>query len=168
MLKLSFFIICFSVMITQASPVLSPPQNENSFLTETVDCGSVAQIDLFRRARLWVAQAHPDGKVLVSDKETGDLVVQGLTSINIPRSENSSGGVYQFRYALVIECANRKYRATIHNVELLDVGNGKFTPIRPFPLKSEKDLQAFNTQLGGKFNSMFNELRENVKDYTPF
>ncbi|MCE7060633.1 MULTISPECIES: DUF4468 domain-containing protein [Dyadobacter] len=167
MLKLSFFIICFSVMITQASPVLSPPQNEKIFISETVDCGSVAEIDLFRRARLWVAQAHPDGKVLVSDKETGDLVVQAMTSINIPRSELTSGGLYQFRYALVIECVNRKYRATIYNVELLDVGNGKFNAIRTI-LKSEKELLAFNTHLSVKFNSILHELRGHVKDYEAF
>jgi hypothetical protein len=168
MLKLSFLLIYLFAAMTQASPILSPTENENIFLSEIVDCGGVAQSDLFRRARLWAAQAHPDGKMLVSDKEAGDLVVQGITSVSIPRSESTSGGTYQFRYALVIECANRKYRASVQNVELLDAGSSKFTSIRNVQLKSEKDMQIFHRELNSKFSKMLGELSQNVKDYAEF
>lgn len=133
--------------------------------TETVDCGSVSLIDIFRRARLWAGQSAPDNKTLVDDKETGDFVTQGQVTIVIPRSETSAGGVFKFGYVLSIECANRKYRASIAHVELLD-SNSRPVPLEAFSEKSENKAAA--TALDGQLKALLADLQANVKDYKPF
>lgn len=134
--------------------------------TETVDCGSVSLTDIFRRARLWVSQLAPDNKTLVDDKETGDLVSQGHTTIVIPRSDNSAGGVYHFRYVLSVECANRKYRASIANVEYQEGNGGRVVPLDVFSQKPENKAAA--AELDRKLKEMLADLQTNVKDYKPF
>lgn len=81
---------------------------------EVVDCGSVSQLDVFKRARLWLAQtSDSETTPTLSDKETGDLVSHETMTVALPRSESFAGGVYTLRYCLIIEYANRKYRVTL-------------------------------------------------------
>ncbi|MHA4739934.1 DUF4468 domain-containing protein [Dyadobacter sp. MSC1_007] len=140
--------------------------SEKIAYSETVDCGSVTLTEIFRRARLWVSQSAPDSKTLVSDKETGDLATQGSITIVTPRSDNSSGGVYQFRYVLSIECANRKYRASIANVEYLETSNVRTIPLDVFSQKNENKAAA--AELDIKLKALLADLQQNVKDYKPF
>lgn len=133
--------------------------------TETVDCGSVSLTDIFRRARLWLSQSAPDNKTLVDDKETGDLATQGYMTISIPRTENNAGGVYKFSYVLSVECANRKYRASLAHVEYQD-GSGRTVPLEAFSQKAENKAAA--TELDMKLKALLADLQTNVKDYKPF
>jgi hypothetical protein len=142
-----------------APHVASAPDKDASY-SEIVDCGSVTQIELFRRARLYLAQTAYDNKTLVADKETGDLVSGGSLTITVPRSENSSGGVYVLQYVLAVECANRKYRATI---------SGKLQGYsKIFSSKSEKESDPMKTELESRLKGLLQELQVAVKDYKPF
>jgi hypothetical protein len=142
-----------------APHVASAPDKDASY-SEIVDCGSVTQIELFRRARLYLAQTAYDNKTLVADKETGDLVSGGSLTITVPRSENSSGGVYVLQYVLAVECANRKYRATI---------SGKLQGYsKIFSSKSEKESDPMKAELESRLKGLLQELQVAVKDYKPF
>lgn len=134
--------------------------------SETVDCGSVSLTDIFRRARLWASQSAPDNKTLVSDKETGDLVTQGQITVTIPRSEKGPGGIYRFRYVLSVECANRKYRASVSHVEWLDTNSALNIPMEIFAQKA--DNKAAAAELDSQLKAMLADLQANVKDYKPF
>ena len=134
--------------------------------TKTVDCGNITLAELFRRSRLWMATVNPENQVLVSDKEAGDLVSQGTLSISIPRSENSVGGVYLFRYTLVVECANRKYRSSIRHIQVQQ--NGSFTTVELFNLKSEEETKDLFTILDKKMTLLLQDLEQNTRDYKAF
>ncbi|SEJ01221.1 protein of unknown function [Dyadobacter sp. SG02] len=162
----SILIVVLACMIGSAhANSILPAMTSKIAYTETVDCGSVSLIDIFRRARLWVSQSAPDNKTLVDDKETGDLVTQGHITITIPRSENNAGGVYKFGYVLSVECANRKYRASLANVEYRD-GSGRTVPLETFIQKT--DNKAAATELDAKLKALLADLQSNVKDYKPF
>jgi len=134
--------------------------------TQTVDCGNITLTELFRRSRLWVAIANEENQVPVSDKETGDLVSYGTVTINMPRSESSAGGVYSFRYTLIVECANRKYRSSIRHI--LVQQNGNFAPIELFNLKSEQETKDLFTIFDKKISLVLQDLEQNTKDYKAF
>lgn len=163
----SILIVVLACMISSAHAhfILKPAMNSKIVYTETVDCGSVSLIDIFRRARLWVSQSAPDNKTLVDDKETGDLITQGQITISIPRSESSAGGVYKFAYVLSVECANRKYRASLANVEYQESA-GRGVPLEIFSQKTENKAAA--SELDGKLKALLADLQTNVKDYKPF
>jgi hypothetical protein len=161
----SILIIVLSCMIGSAHSI-QPAMTSKISYTETVDCGSVSLTDIFRRARLWVSQSAPENKTLVDDKETGDLVTQGHITITIPRSENSAGGVYRFSYVLSVECANRKYRASLANVEYQEGNGGRSVPLEAFSQKNENKAAA--TELDAKLKALLADLQTNVKDYKPF
>lgn len=162
----SILIVVLACMIGSAQAhSIHPPMKSEIAHTETVDCGSVSLIDIFRRARLWISQSAPDNKTLVDDKETGDLVTQGHITVTIPRSENSAGGVYKFGYVLSVECANRKYRVSVANVELQD-GTGRPVPLEVFSQKAENKTPA--AELERKLKEVLADLQANVKDYKPF
>ncbi len=163
----SILIVVLVCMIGSAhAHSILPAMTSKIAYTETVDCGSVSLIDIFRRARLWVSQSAPDNKTLVDDKETGDLITQGHITITIPRSENSAGGVYRFGYVLSVECANRKYRASLANVDYLDGHVGRSVPLEVFSQKSENKAAA--AELDAKLKALLADLQTNVKDYKPF
>jgi len=162
----SILIVVLACMIGSAhAHSILPAMTSKIAYTETVDCGSVSLIDIFRRARLWVSQSAPENKTLVDDKETGDLVTQGHMTITIPRSENNAGGVYKFGYVLSVECANRKYRASLANVEYQD-GSGRTVPLEAFSQKNENKAAA--NELDAKLKALLADLQSNVKDYKPF
>ncbi|WP_223861000.1 DUF4468 domain-containing protein [Spirosoma validum] len=146
-----------------------PIINQKVTYSDVVDCGSVSQLDLFRRARLWVVQSgHSiDAPFLLSDKETGDLAGRFSQTITIPRSENAAGGIYTFRYNYVIECANRKYRAVLTQIEL-DEGNGRYTPIETLCQKNEKNLPSICQELDRQLNNLLGSLQESMKNYKAF
>lgn len=144
-----------------------PVSQGKATYTETVDCGSVAMTDLFRRARLFVAQSATDHAAYLADKESGDIVSNEKLTITLPRSENSVGGVYSFRYTLTIECANRKYRATISNIKIQE-GSEKLIPVETFSLKSETDNKLFFGSLDTKFKSILSDIQLYVRDYKSF
>ncbi|WP_426294735.1 DUF4468 domain-containing protein [Dyadobacter endophyticus] len=163
----SILIVVLACMIGSAhAHSIQPVMSSKIAYTETVDCGSVSLIDIFRRARLWVSQSAPDNKTLVDDKETGDLVTQGHITITVPRSENSAGGVYKFSYVLSVECANRKYRASLSNVEYQEGSGGRSVPLEVFSQKNENKTAA--TELEAKLKALLTDLQSNVKDYKPF
>jgi len=147
-----------------------PVVNQKVTYSEVVDCGSVSQADLFRRARLWIAQSSHSANdtFTLNDKETGDLVGRATQVVTLPRSESSAGGSYSFRYSFVIECTNRKYRATITQIELEDAGAMKASPIETYCQKSDKDVQALYTELDKHLRSTLASLQENVKNYKAF
>lgn len=146
-----------------------PIVNQKATYSEVVDCGSVSQMDLFRRARLWVIQSgHTANEPFaLSDKETGDLAGRLIQTIVVPRSESSAGGMYTFRYCYVIECANRKYRVTLTQIEL-DEGNSRFAPIETYRQKNEKDLQVICLELNKQLNGVLISLQESMKNYKTF
>jgi len=161
----SLLILVLACMIGSAHSIQAAMTSKIAH-TETVDCGSVSLIDIFRRARLWVSQSAPENKTLVDDKETGDFVTQGHITITIPRSENSAGGVYKFGYVLSVECANRKYRASLANVEYLEGNNSRSVPLEVFSQKNENKAAA--AELDAKLKALLTDLQTNVKDYKPF
>ncbi|GAB4040808.1 DUF4468 domain-containing protein [Spirosoma gilvum] len=171
------FFIVGSVQ-AQCPPVLSngklhgilPVTNQTVTYSEVVDCGSVSQADVFRRARLWLMQSsHSTNDVFsLSDKETGDLVGRLTQVVMLPRTENSAGGVYSFRYSFVVECTNRKYRATISQITLEEAGNSRSTPIELYCQKGDKDLQAMYSELDKQLKNTLSALQENVKNYKAF
>ncbi|MFD2936122.1 DUF4468 domain-containing protein [Spirosoma flavum] len=146
-----------------------PVVNQKVSYSEIADCGAVSQADLFRRVRLWALQSchAPGDTFLLSDKETGDLVGRVSQVITLPRSEQSAGGVYTFRYSFVIECANRKYRAIVTQLDVLENG-GKATPIETYCQKNEADLRAIYAALDGQIRDRLASLQEGVKNYKPF
>ncbi|GAB3904453.1 hypothetical protein GCM10028803_33910 [Larkinella knui] len=145
-----------------------PVINQKVAYAEVVDCGSVSQIELFRRARLWAAQSFRSASESfnLSDKETGDLVGKAVQVVTLPRSETSAGGVFTFRYTFVIECANRKYRATITHVEL--EADGKSVPVEVYCQKNDKDLRAIYTELDKQFKGVLASIQDEVKNYKAF
>ena len=146
-----------------------PIVNQKVSYSEVADCGAVSQADLFRRARLWAAQSgySPGDMFSLSDKETGDLVGRVTQVITLPRSEQSAGGVYTFQYSVVIECTNRKYRATISQLTVLESGTRPM-PIEGYCLKNEADLRAIYAGLDQQINHRLASLRESVTNYKPF
>ncbi|MBO9612992.1 MAG: DUF4468 domain-containing protein [Dyadobacter sp.] len=163
----SILTVVLACMIGSAHAHFIRPTMKNKITrSEVVDCGSVTLTDIFRRARLWVNLSTPDNKKLVEDKETGDLVTQGVITITLPRSESSAGGIYKFSYVLSVECANRKYRVSVANVEYLETNGGRAVPLDAFKSKSE-NIKVGN-ELDNKLSEMFDDLKANVKDYKPF
>lgn len=145
-----------------------PMENNKVVYSETIDCGSVTQLELFRRARLWASQYGSDSKIILADKETGDLVSSGKIQISLPRTENFAGGIFNFRYTLSVECANRKYRSSINHLEVLDNNNPVSTPLESLNLKSEKDQKELLAALDKKIKEILADLQLNVKDYKAF
>ncbi|GAB3782919.1 hypothetical protein GCM10028818_39770 [Spirosoma horti] len=146
-----------------------PVVNQNVIYSEVIDCGAVSQADLFRRVRLWTAQTcySPGDSFSLSDKETGDLVGRMTQVVVMPRSANSAGGVYTVHYSLVIECTNRKYRATITHLDVQESG-ARSIPIEGYCQKNEVDLQALYSTLDGQLRNQLASLQEGVKNYKPF
>lgn len=146
-----------------------PVVNQKVNYSDVVDGGAVSQADLFRRVRLWVTQScySPGDTFSLSDRETGDLVGRVSQVITLPHSEHSASGVYTFRYSLIIECTNRKYRATITQLDVLENGT-KPTPIESYCQKNEAELRAIYTALDGQINHRLASLQEYVKNYKPF
>ncbi|MBE7174676.1 MAG: DUF4468 domain-containing protein [Williamsia sp.] len=161
--------ICPPVITNGKLYGILPMANQTVTYSEVVDCGTISQADLYRRARLWVAQScqSPGVTLALSDKETGDIVGGFMQIVTLPRSERSIGGLYTFRYSFVIECTNRKYRATITQIELEDNG-AKPTPIETYCQKSETDLQAIYSVLDQQLKSRLASLQEAVKNYKSF
>ena len=136
--------------------------------TETVDCGSVAQADIFRRARLYLLQSAPEDKLLLNDKDTGDLVSGGNLSVMLPRTESFAGGIYTVQYVLTIECVNRKYRASISRIEVLQISMMKSTPLELFKLQSEKDTKQLQSEIEAKLKARLEDLKISVTEFKPF
>jgi hypothetical protein len=157
----------FSKMTDDKLFGIIPVAQGKAMYAETVDCAGVAMADLFRRARLFVAQSATDHTAYLADKETGDLVSNEKLTITVPRSEISVGGVYSFRYTLTIECANRKYRASISNIRIQE-GAEKLISIEAFSLKSEADNQVLFAALDTKLKSILKDIQVNVRDYKSF
>jgi len=147
-----------------------PVVNQRVRYSEVVDCGSVSQAELFRRARLWVAQSGHSAQdsFTLSDKETGDVVGRVTQVVTVPRSENSPGGVYTFRYNLVVECTNRKYRVTLGQLELEDGAGGRPAPIETYCQKPGKDLQVIYAELDTQLRGVLKGLQDGVKEYQAF
>jgi hypothetical protein len=147
-----------------------PVINQKVAYAEVVDCGSVSQVELFRRARLWAAQSFRTASETfnVSDKETGDLVGKAVQVVTLPRSETSAGGVYSFRYTFVIECANRKYRATITHIELEGGADTKAVPVEIYCQKNDKDLRTIYSELDKQLKVVLASLQDEVKNYKAF
>lgn len=177
---ISLFIVCLvhtGYGVVECQPVITngklygilPIVNQRVTYSEVADCGAVSQADLFRRARLWALQScyAPGDTFLLLDKETGDLVGRVSQVIILPRSEQSAGGVYTFHYSIVIECANRKYRATITQLEVLESG-GKPIPVEAYCQKNEADLRAIYGALDAQIRNRLTLLREGVKNYKFF
>ncbi|MBC7572273.1 MAG: DUF4468 domain-containing protein [Spirosoma sp.] len=177
---ISLFVVCLvntSYGVGECPPVITngklygilPIVNQRVSYSDVADCGAVSQADLFRRVRLWAVQSchAPGDTFLLSDKETGDLVGRVSQVITLPRSEQSAGGVYTFQYNFVIECTNRKYRAIITQLDVLENG-GKATPIETYCQKNEADLRAIYAALDGQIRDRLASLQEGVKNYKPF
>lgn len=146
-----------------------PLLNQKVGYSEVTDCGTVSQADLFRRVRLWAAQQYhaPGDTFTLSDKESGDLVGRVTQVVTLPRSANSAGGVYTFRYSLTIECTNRRYRATISGLELTEAGS-RAVPVETYCQPNEADLRTLYTTLDKQLNARLTSLQESVKTYKPF
>lgn len=163
----SILMLVLACMTASAHAIyIQPAMKTTIAYTETVDCGSVSLTDIFRRARLWASQSAPDNQTLVDDKETGDLVTQGQVTVIIPRSENSAGGVYKFSYVLSVECANRKYRASIAHIEFQESGGNRPVPFEIFSQRNENKAAA--TGLDTKLKEVLADLQTGVRDYKPF
>ena len=146
-----------------------PLVNQNVTYSEVIDCGAVLQADLFRRTRLWVAQSchSPSDMITLNDKETGDVAGRFTQVVILPRSDRSAGGLFTFRYSFVIECTNRKYRATITQIEWEENG-AKPTPIETYCQKVEMDLQTIYSMLDQQLKARLVSLQETIKNYKSF
>jgi hypothetical protein len=161
---------CPPVIMNEKLHGILPLANHKVTYSEVVDCGSVSQADLFRRSRLWIAQSFHSAKdtFALSDKETGDLISRSTQVVTLPRSESSAGGVYSFRYSLVVECTNRKYRVTINQIDLEESATSRPTPIETYCQKNDKELQMIYTELDKQLKSVLTAFQENVKNYKAF
>lgn len=177
---ISLFVVCLvntSYGVVDCPPAITngklygilPVVNQKVSYSEVAECGAVSQADLFRRVRLWAAQSchAPDDTFSLSDKETGDLVGRVSQVVTLPRSEQSAGGVYTFQYSFIIECTNRKYRATITQLDLRESG-AKLIPVETYCQKNEADLRAIYAALDGQIRDRLASLQEGVKNYKPF
>jgi hypothetical protein len=134
--------------------------------TETVDCGSIGQADIFRRARLQLLKTNTTTPLLLQDKETGDLVSRGLISVTLPRSENYSGGSFTLSYVFSVECVNRKYRATISDIMVLQGGNQQNIAWESYT--SQPESLKLRTVLDTRFAEQLEILKKQVRDYQSF
>ncbi|GAB3794883.1 hypothetical protein GCM10028819_09940 [Spirosoma humi] len=169
-LKPSYGIVnCPPVITNGKLQGILPVVNQKVSYSEVTDCDAVSQVDLFRRVRLWIAQScySPGDTFSLSDKEAGDLVGRVSQVVTLPRTETSAGGIYTFRYSFIIECTNRKYRATITQLDVLEIGT-KTTPIESYCQKNEVELRAIYTALDGHINHRLTSLQEYVKNYKTF
>ena len=128
----------------------------------------MAQADIFRRARLYLLQSAPEDKLLLNDKDTGDLVSGGNLSVMLPRTESFAGGIYTVQYVLTIECVNRKYRASISRIEVLQISMMKSTPLELFKLQSEKDTKQLQSEIEAKLKARLEDLKISVTEFKPF
>ena len=161
---------CPPVVMNEKLHGILPLANQKVTYSEVVDCGSVSQADLFRRSRLWSAQSFHSAKdtFALSDKETGDLISRSTQVVTLPRSESSTGGVYSFRYSIVVECTNRKYRVTISQIDLEESGAARPTPIETYCQKNDKELQVIYAELDKQLRNVLISFQENVKNYKAF
>lgn len=148
-----------------------PVTHQKVLYADVVDCGSVSQAELFRRARLWAAQSFRSASETfsLSDKETGDLVGKAVQTVTLPRSETSAGGMYSFRYTFVIESTNRKYRASITHIEVLEGGSeAKSVPVEVYCQKNDNDLRTVYAELDQQLKTVLASLQDGVKNYKAF
>ncbi|MFD2574353.1 DUF4468 domain-containing protein [Spirosoma soli] len=136
--------------------------------SEVVDCGSVSQGELFRRARLWLVQTSATEPLALSDQQTGDLAGRFKSVVTIPRSESSAGGVFRFRYTLLIECANRKYRATIVRIEPEENSTTQPVSLETYCQKAEKSTPGICAELDKQLKGVLASLHQAVTEYKPF
>lgn len=92
------------------------PTKEGKVHYEHVDSiPGASRIDLYNRARLWLADAFVDSKevVQVEDKESGLLVGKG--------SYRFQQGIipYRIKFSVRLDCKDQKYRAQIYDVYIL-------------------------------------------------
>lgn len=161
MLNVSIALV--SCCLLAATAIASAQTGQSSNHSETVECGSITQAEIFRRARLSILTNNPNSKILLADKESGDLISQGTCYITIPRTAPSGAGSYQLRYALAVECVNRKYRAHVSGIELADVGKQT-----PFESLSENTQKVLLPELDGHIKTLLQTLQQGIKDYKPF
>lgn len=180
MQKIGIFLICLVTMQyaqAQCPPVIEagklhgilPVVDQQVTYREVAECGSVSQADLFRRARLWLIQsATSQDPLALSDKETGDLMSRETVLVRLPRSEDFAGGVYTLHYWILIECANRKYRATLTQIDVVDTGTNRLVPLETYCMKSDKEDQLFYVELDKQLVHKMTQLQTAVKAYSSF
>jgi hypothetical protein len=155
--------------VVQLTPTLmSSVLFEDPTYSEVVDCGSVSQADLFRRSRIWILQSAPEDKLLLNDRETGDLVSHATLSFNLPRSDNFSGGAFMVSYVLTVECANRKYRSSVTNIQVFQSGSTRTTSLESFKLQNEPATKLFQAELDRLIKTRLEQLKLYVRDYKAF
>jgi hypothetical protein len=166
--------ICLAIS-TSASPPMQSTRSilplspyENPAYSEVVDCGNVAQADIFKRARLWILQFAPEDKMLLNDKETGDIVSHAALSFTLPRSEQFSGGVFTFSYVLTIECANRKFRSSVTQIQVFQSGNTRAMPLETFRVQNDTTTKLFQAELDRLIKTRLENLKLHVKDFKSF
>jgi hypothetical protein len=168
------FFICVAISANarpalQITPIMMPPLHfESPTYSEVVDCGSVSQADLFRRARIWILQSAPEDKLLLNDRDTGDLVSHATLSFTLPRSDNFSGGAFMASYVLTIECANRKYRSSVTNIQVFQSGNTRTIPLDSFRLQNDPATKLFQAELDRLIKTRLDQLKLFVRDYKAF
>ncbi|WP_128543256.1 DUF4468 domain-containing protein [Larkinella soli] len=182
MFKLTFLLLGLCLMTTafrssDCTPAITdgrlfgilPMADKKVVWSEVVDCGSLPQAELFRRARLWAVRNHanPSDVLHLNDRETGDLAGKATLTVTVPRSEVQAGGVYSFRYTFVFESTNRKYRATISHLEWLDSG-GRAVPVESYCPKNEKDVRTIYAEADRQVREMLASLQEDVKNYKAY
>jgi len=128
--------------------------------TQVIDCGSVSQAELFRRARLWLIQALAGETIALSDPQTGDLVGQLKQVVVMPRTESLAGGIYRFRCTIVIECANRKYRVRITRFEQEDTNGTQPIVLDTYRQKMAGVYAELDKQLKERLDSLHHDVAE--------
>jgi hypothetical protein len=168
MLKRSLIPLIFLLGTTYTAMSQTTIASNNVSFSEITDCGAITQTEIFRRARLFIAQAFPHGHILIADKETGDIAVYANVSVELAGAKTSSLGLYSFHFVLSVECLNRKYRATIATRESNDLIVTKSATSEKSIPKYNDELNAAKGQLEIKFKQILTDLQQNVKDYKPF
>ncbi|HLL96992.1 MAG TPA: hypothetical protein VK404_18610, partial [Spirosoma sp.] len=95
---------------------------------------------------------------------TGDLVGRLKQVVTLPRSGASAGGLYRFRCTVVIECANRKYRATITRIDFDDNGNTQPISLETYAQKAP----GVSTELDKQLKGLLASLQQDVTACKPF
>jgi hypothetical protein len=108
-------------MPTSKSDLLSgvlPMENGRVAYNFVGPAPSLSKTEIHRRARQWVARTYQSSKAVleIEDRETGDLLGNGVSNIYVARTKNAFATSKPIIYTISVEAKNEKYRVQVTNV----------------------------------------------------
>jgi hypothetical protein len=128
---LLLFLIAAFAAATMPPANTCPLDPETKLITYqgVVPAEGVSAIELYSRAKLWIANAYHSAKAVIDldDKEGGRLVVKGTFTL----SAGLMGSPQTYRHQLPIEVKDGRFRYRLTNLTKLQPG----TPVPEWPLE---------------------------------